>query len=348
LGENDRLVYRGSFIPLDVPLPFRETTELTIRRAVSLEFISGQDSISLLSSAMTVAQALEENGIPLYAGDFLDPPASTPIRAGMTITHRPAIDLTIHVDGRSIQARAADATVEEALAEVGIPLIGMDESEPGGSSPLPEDGQITVRRIDEVVEINTKSLPYDTRADLSAELEIDQQALLHAGEPGLAVTRTIIRLEDGQEISKQVESETIVRAPQDRILGIGTKIVIRTATVDGETIEYWRVLTMNATSYSPCRSMTPSGACSYGTASGMKAGYGVVAMVYRWYLLFAFENLYIPGYGRAVVGDNGGVNLSSNYWIDLGYDDNNYVPWSQPVTVYFLTPVPANPGYVLP
>jgi hypothetical protein len=71
-------------------------------------------------------------------------------------------------------------------------------------------------------------------------------------------------------------------------------------------------------------------------------------MQYYWYLLFGFEHLYIPGYGNAVVGDVGGAGLSSHYWIDLGYDDNNYVEWGDWVTVYFLTPVPANPGYVLP
>jgi 3D (Asp-Asp-Asp) domain-containing protein len=148
------------------------------------------------------------------------------------------------------------------------------------------------------------------------------------------------------QVSQQSESESIVRPPQDRILGIGTKIVIRTATVDGVTIEYWRALNLYATAYSPCRSMTPSGACSYGTSSGLRAGKGVVAMVYPWYILFGFEHVYVPGYGQAVIGDVGGIG--GHYWIDLGYDDDNFVGWSQMVTVYFLTPVPANPGYILP
>ena len=71
-------------------------------------------------------------------------------------------------------------------------------------------------------------------------------------------------------------------------------------------------------------------------------------MQYYWYLLFGFEHLYVPGYGSAEVGDVGGANLSSNYWIDLGYSDSDYVEWGDSVMVYFLTPVPANPGYLLP
>jgi hypothetical protein len=34
-------------------------------------------------------------------------------------------------------------------------------------------------------------------------------------------------------------------------------------------------------------------------------------------------------------------------WIDLGFSDNDYEQWSNWVTVYFLTPVPANIPYDL-
>jgi hypothetical protein len=35
-------------------------------------------------------------------------------------------------------------------------------------------------------------------------------------------------------------------------------------------------------------------------------------------------------------------------WIDLGYDDSNWVSWSRWVDVYLLTPVPDNIQYLLP
>jgi 3D (Asp-Asp-Asp) domain-containing protein len=238
--------------------------------------------------------------------------------------------------------------VGQALAESGFPLIGLDTSLPVETAPLPENGQIQVVRVVETVALTQKTIPFSTRTELSADLELDQQALLQGGEPGLAIARLRNRSEDGVQVSQQSESESVIRPPQDRILGIGTKIVIRTTTVDGVNIEYWRVLRMFATSYSPCRSATPDGRCMFGTSSGMPVQKGVVAMQYYWYLLFGFEHLYVPGYGNAIVGDVGGTNLSSNYWIDLGYSDSDFVGWSEWVTVYFLTPVPANPGYILP
>jgi len=82
-------------------------------------------------------------------------------------------------------------------------------------------------------------------------------------------------------------------------MGYGTKVVIRSTVEDGITIQYYRVITLLATSYSPCRSGTSK--CSYGTSSGLPVKRGTVAMVYSWYLAFGFDKLYIPGYGYAKV-----------------------------------------------
>jgi 3D (Asp-Asp-Asp) domain-containing protein len=129
-------------------------------------------------------------------------------------------------------------------------------------------------------------------------------------------------------------------------MGYGTKVVIRTTVVDGVTIHYYRALSLLATSYSPCRSGTSK--CSYGTSSGLPVQRGTVAMVYSWYLAFGFDRLYIPGYGFATVGDVGSGPAGSHYWVDLGFTDAQYQPVYGMVTVYFLTPVPANLVTVLP
>jgi 3D (Asp-Asp-Asp) domain-containing protein len=266
----------------------------------------------------------------------------------MTVSYQPSRAITITIDGGLARSRSAANSVGQALAGAGFPLTGLDYSLPDENAPLPEDGQIRVVRVVESVSLTQQSLPFNTRTELSADLEIDQQVLIQGGELGLAISRVRTRREDGTQVSQKPEGESIVRPAQDRIMGIGTKIVVRTTSVDGITIEYWRVLHLFATSYSPCRSATPDGRCSYGTSSGLPVQKGEAAMAYYWYLLFGYDRVYIPGYGQAVVGDVGGGYQGSHYWIDLGYSDSDYVPWDGWVTVYFLTPVPANPGYLLP
>jgi 3D (Asp-Asp-Asp) domain-containing protein len=158
------------------------------------------------------------------------------------------------------------------------------------------------------------------------------------------VSRVRIRYENGQEVSRQAESETIVRPPENRVVAYGTKVVTHTTTVGGTKIEYWRAVQMFATSYSPCRS--GSNRCYSGTSSGKPVKKGVVAMTYANYIAMQGQPLFIPGYGYATVEDVGG-GISGQLWIDLGYSDDDWQQWGQWVTVYFLTPVPASFPYIL-
>jgi 3D (Asp-Asp-Asp) domain-containing protein len=230
------------------------------------------------------------------------------------------------------------------LAEAGIPLLGLDQAVPAENEALPIDGQIKVIRVSESVVLAQKPIPFESELIASADVPLDQNQILQPGENGLSIQRIRIRYEDGNEVSRVTENETVVRPPEKRVLGYGTKVEIKTATVDGVQIEYWRAVQMYATSYSPCRSGTNS--CSYGTSSGIRLTKGIVGLRYSWYLNMGGQQLYIPGYGRATVGDVCGGCVGKP-WIDLGYDEDNYEQWSSWVTVYFLTPVPSNILYEL-
>ncbi|MGZ6346382.1 MAG: ubiquitin-like domain-containing protein, partial [Anaerolineales bacterium] len=288
VGPDDRILYLGASVAIDKALPDKESYTLNIRRAVALILVGPDGKRTIQTSATTVGQALTETGLTLYAGDLIDPPIDTPITHAMTVTYRPGEEITISVDGTQIRVRSAAKTVGQALAETGIPLVGLDYSLPEESAQLPKDGAIRIVRVSESITMTEKTIPFNTRSEQSAELEIDQQAMLQNGEAGLAVTRLRSRSEDNVQVSQQTESESVVRPPQDRIMGIGTKIVIHTATVDGQTFEYYRAVRMYTTSYSPCRSASPDGRCLFGTTSGLPVQQGTVAMVYSWYLAFGF------------------------------------------------------------
>jgi uncharacterized protein YabE (DUF348 family) len=345
LEAEDRLLLNGKPATLDQPLVSQsDFITLQVRRALPVTIHTPQGEKSLRSAAFTVGEALYQAGFQLYASDVLAPPAETPLRADMTIHYIPSRPLTVHVGGQTLRIRSAAESVGAALARAGIPLIGLDSSQPSENEALPPDGQIRLIRVSEAVVLAQKSIPFESEFQASANLALDQQEILQAGQPGLSVSRIRIRYEDGQEVSRQSEAETLVRAPQKRIIGYGTKVEIKTATVDGVTIEYWRAVQMYATSYSPCRSSP--GRCYPNTASGKPVKKGVVGVVYRWYVAMRGQPLYIPGYGYATIEDVGG-GIPGRLWIDLGYSDEDYQQWGQWVTVYFLTPVPTNILYVL-
>jgi len=345
LSLNDRILSNGLPVEVDQPITNSPIT-LQIRRAVPLTIVSSSGQQQIQSSAFTVGEALAEASIWLRAGDKMAPRLNSPVTDGMTITVSSTHDLTVSVDGKVVQIQSSARTVGEALTEAGIPLLGLDTSLPAAHEPPPSDrfAQIRVVRVSESILLTQQPIPFESELVASADVPLDQTQILQPGENGLTVQRIRIRYEDGNEVSRTTENETLVRPPKTRLLGYGTKVEVQTALVNGVQIEYWRAVQMYATAYSPCRS--GSDRCYSGTSSGKRLAKGMVALRYSWYLAMGGQPLYIPGYGFATVEDVCGGCVGKP-WIDLGYSDDDYQQWSSWVTVYFLTPVPPNVIYVL-
>jgi resuscitation-promoting factor RpfB len=297
------------------------------------------------SSAATVGQALAEFGVEVDERDFTWPPPGTPLDADITVEYRPAREITVRVDGAEIRTKANGETVGEALASAGIPLLGLDSSLPAESAPVPADGVIEIFRVRETISLVQKSIPFQNQYVPAPDVPLGSEEILTPGRPGLAVARTRVRYENGVETARFEESEVVVQPPQDRLTGRGTKIVLQ--DVPGQpNLQYWRAISMYAVSYSPCRLGVPN-LCSYRTASGLPLQQGVVAMSRNWFNALRGTQVYVPGYGVAVVADIGGGFPDGRPWLDLGYTDEDFVGWSRWVTVYFLAPAPEVVPYFL-
>lgn len=347
----DRVLFNGMLLPIDQPLPDADFVQLQVRHAVVLVINTPQGQNAIASSAFTVGQALKEAGYQIFTSDRVDPPVDTVITAPLTINITPAKDLSIFVGDNVIQIRSAAGTVGQALLEAGIPLTGLDTSSPLENEALPADGQIRVVRVSEAIDVAVEAIPFSTERIESEEVPLGQEELIQPGVDGLSMVRTRVRYEDGVEVSRNTESETVIREPQKRIVAGGSQIVL--APLGGNVPgEYWTAVQMYATVYSPCASGT--GGCSYGTASGARAGYGIVAVDYSIYSYLAGMRVYIPGYGVATIGDTGGgpiietaLGVQRTQWIDLGFDEGSMVDMTGWVTVYFLAPAPAEIPYFL-
>ena len=303
---------------------------------------------SILAKAGIAAQPEDRvfvNGIP-YALDDEIPTGGT-----VQLQLQRAVTVTVVTAGGEQTARTSARTVGEALAQAGIPLMGLDQSIPLENEALPLDGQIKVIRVREVVQAEFQSIPFTTEEIQSEDVAFGQREILQNGVNGAVIVRTRIRYEDGVEVSRAEEERLVLREPVTQIVAEGSKVVL--SPVGGEIpYSYWYAAQMYASWYSPCNSGT--GGCSYGTASGARAGYGVVAVDYSIYSYLAGMKVYVPGYGLATIGDTGGgpiiesaFGVARTQWIDLGYDDNNIGGLSGWVTVYFLEPAPAEIPYFL-
>ena len=337
LYPGDRVWSDGIRTADPAQVPGRRPRRIRLETASPITLIVDGANRQLRSAAPMLGEALWEAGITLHSADRLEPGPQTPIDGPLTATLRTARPVIVLAEGARHDTRVAASTVGEALAQIGLTPIGLDYAVPAITEPVPEDGQIRLIRVREQFLVEQEPLPFETTYQAIADLEIDNQRLVNPGAYGVTIHRVRLRLEDGQEVNRSVEGEWVAVEPQDRVVGYGTQIVIRTLSTPEGTLEYWRAVTMYATSYSPSRAGTSPDAPWYGiTASGKPLTKGLVA-IDRSLIPFG-TRMYVPGYGQAEAADVGGGIRGR--WIDLGYDDGNFINWHQYVTVYFLTPVP--------
>lgn len=347
LGPSDQLLWNGEIVDAIDVLPAGQPVLLQINRAQTIIVDDNGQRQAVTTTAATAARALWEAGVRIAPGDLLSiPPASQPA-ANAVIAHQSARSLTIRTANQTLRVRSAAKTVGQALADAGVPLQGLDYAQPAEDQPLPEDGTVRVVRVREEITLTETLIPFEQKTEPDPNIELDQRQVTQPGQYGVQVVRERARFEDGQEVSRGHDSDWTASEPVDQIVGAGTKVVGKTLDSPDGAVEYYRAVSVYATSYSPCNLGTDY--CSSTTSSGAKLEKGIIAVTLNWYRMLRGHRVYVPGYGFGVIADVGG-GISGTPWIDLGFDDASFesgafVGWT---TMYLLMPAPAYVPLVFP
>ena len=333
LFPKDRLLVDGK--PIGYLSPGSDHV-IQVLRGTPVTLIEDDGTQEFISDGDTLADAFSGQGIEIFEADQLSKPLDTPLDGTpITVELVRAQPLQVRLADRSITIHTTAETVGAALAQGGIALQGLDFSIPAEDEDLPENRQVQIVRVREEILLNQDKIQFTSEYQPADDLELDQLSILSGGEYGLSAQRVRVTYENGEEVSRVVEKEWVLKEPSPRIIGYGTQIELRTANTPDGQITYWRKITAYATSYNEnCEG------CKTYTASGADLKQGVIAVRLEWYRYMKGMKVYIPGYGFASIEDVGGGVPWSYNWVDLGYKAKNYVPWSQNVEVYFLAPAP--------
>ena len=336
VAAGDALLVNGLLLdPAQASALAAPVTHLGLQRQQTFRLREGAMTRTLRSSGRTVGEALFEAGVTLYLADGLQPPPETALTEGMSVQITRAQPLTIVADGVSLETRTRGMRVADALDAAGLLLAGLDYSIPQEDAPLQPGMLVRVIRVHEEIEYEQDIVPHKTLTQADAELELDHRRVLQQGQDGIRGVPQRIRYENGVEVSREVGAEQMLQEPRDHIIGLGSKIVLRSVNTPQGPRQYWRVLRMKATSYHP-----GSQGNSTATATGAVLRKGIIASNPR--VIPYGTEVYVAGYGVGSMQDTAAAWYVQQQplFIDLGYSDADYRPWSQWVDVYLLTPVP--------
>ncbi len=286
------------------------------RSATHVVFFQSQGTQTQhVTSAQTVGDFLKERGIVPAARDYVHPAADTQLVDNLVVDYTPAIPvrLVTAAGEKTILTTAGD--VGALLEEQHLHLGKYDVVRPSLADQLVANAVVRVARIVQWASTQKQHIAQRTIHMIDFSLPPGQTKVLKPGSPGLTLAMVDYTQTDGK-LRKRIIAHHLIRKPQERVIaeGVGTYAAIADFARHGlEKTSYIaaNALAMVATAYT-----AGCAGCSGFTATGYRAGHGIVAV--DPHIIPLGTKLYIPGYGFAIAGDTGGAIIGRR--IDLGFD----------------------------
>lgn len=289
--------------------------------------------------AVTVDDLLIERGIARAPEDDLSEDPASALSDGETVTYHAAVPVTLVVDGVTRDVRTPAATVRDLLAAQAVATRRHDRVVPQLASPLTSETIVRVTHVTSWTEHTRIAIRPDTTHVFDSGLAAGRSRIVSAGATGMKdITYLVTQADPSVPARRSKLAARVLRMPHPRVIadGIGeyaSFAAIARQGLDGTERLAHAALTMIATAYTANCS-----GCSGYTASGKRAGHGIVAVDPR--IIPLGSHLYIPGYGHALAGDTGGAIRGNR--IDLGFNSSADAMsfGRRPIVVYVLKKTP--------
>ena len=217
IGEKDEVTPALTDKPQD-----GEIVEIKRYAQVNIVTDTATKTVELVGG--TVEDALKEAGITVAEDESLnvekDAKLST-LDGDIVIAKMLTVKLT--ADGKTEEFSTPVVTVKEFLAAQGVEYTETDRLSPTENEKLTQGLEIVLQRVEEKTETVKENIPFDTEKETDASLDKGTTKTKREGVNGEKEVTYKITLVDGEEESREVTDEKVLKEAVNAVVLVGGK-----------------------------------------------------------------------------------------------------------------------------
>lgn len=195
-------------------------------------FYDDGQKLTVKTTARTVKEALDKAGYMVATTDKVEPALDTRIdRDNFFINIYRSHPALVKVGLNEKYIMTASSDPKTILKEAGIIVYDGDEIRVVENAYFLETGVAmvyeVVRNGANAVTVETE-IPFETEEEVDYNLAPGQKEVKQLGEVGLKVSNYEVLYVDGEEVSRELVSESIVREPVKKIVAVGAQKIAQT------------------------------------------------------------------------------------------------------------------------
>ena len=205
---------------LDTKLSDAEEIKVSRLHKVELTLAGTKKSVEIVGG--TVADLLKQEGITLSDKQKINHDLTAPITDGMEIKIAELLSVTAKYDGKT-ETKSVEATkVGDALKELGITLGSDDRVKPEADKEITDGMEIVVDRV-KIENVTQKvDIEYEVEYIYDEGMTSGAEETRTSGENGQKEVTFKITTVNGEEESREIVEEKVLKEPVNAVVAIGT------------------------------------------------------------------------------------------------------------------------------
>lgn len=173
-----------------------------------------------------LSDMLSDLGVRVYPEDKTTIFPNPELNLGSRIEIQRALPITLDDGGKVSIVRTWASQVKDLIQEQKLELGSEDKIAPDETTWLKPDLKITITRVAETELKEEETVAFKTIKKEDPNMERGESRLEQAGKDGKKVKIYLVRRENGVEVSRRLVREEVTIEPENKIVYIGTRVVV--------------------------------------------------------------------------------------------------------------------------